>query len=265
VGVARYVLLGTAVAIEARGQAVARRVDALLGPFVAGPGPVERTYWLSSASTGRWCLQGDDGTAREDDAGTVEGVLLAALNLLVVGGYRGFAAHAGVVAADGRVVCFPAASGVGKSTLTAACARIGFDYVSDEALCIDPANRGVVPYPRPVSLSPDSCALLGLGTRRSSGVEVTLSLDQLGARPATGALELAHVVQLERCTGAPRLEARDRIVAVTTLLSMAFNHYRRPEESIELVTSLARDACTWHLTYGDAAEAALLLRERFAA
>ena len=62
--------------------------------------------------------------------------LLALLNRTALAQCRSYAVHAGAVARSGAVTAFPAVSGAGKTTLTAACLRSGFDYVSDEALVL---------------------------------------------------------------------------------------------------------------------------------
>jgi hypothetical protein len=82
--------------------------------------------------------------------------LLAGLNLHAIDGFGELAMHAGVVAAGDRVIAFPAESGQGKSTITAACLAAGFDYVSDEALCIEFASGRVIPYLKQVTLSDQS-------------------------------------------------------------------------------------------------------------
>jgi serine kinase of HPr protein (carbohydrate metabolism regulator) len=260
---ARYELLGTPVAVEAADAGTATRIAALLEPFAAAAGPVEMIYRIATPARDRWRLHPPDGTVTEGDPATVEAVLVATLNRLAIERYQGFAVHAGVIALGSEVVCFPAASGVGKSTLTAACVRSGFAYVSDEALCLERETGEVVPYPRSISLSPESCALLGLPAAEPDGAEVVLPPAFLGAELARSPLQLTHVVQIERCPGPPRLAAREPIAAVSTLLAMSFNHYRRPADSVEMVASLARRARTWHLTYGNAPEAAALLRRRF--
>lgn len=57
--------------------------------------------------------------------------------------------HAGVVLApDGSAVVLPAASGGGKTTLTAGLVRAGFAFLSDEMAAIDPESHEVIPVPR---------------------------------------------------------------------------------------------------------------------
>src|SRR5512136_1043844 len=95
----------------------------------------------------------------------------------------GAAVHAGVVASAGAVVAFPGESGAGKSTITAACLVAGFDYVSDEALCIDVADGRVVAYPKPIALASSGWAMIGATDRAATGIddgeEVYVSADQL--------------------------------------------------------------------------------------
>ena len=88
--------------------------------------------------------------------------LLTSLNRAAVDGCEVFAAHAGVVAAGEVAIALPAESGDGKSTLTGACLRAGFDYASDEAICVDLVSGAVMPYPKPLGLSEWSRTALGV-------------------------------------------------------------------------------------------------------
>lgn len=60
--------------------------------------------------------------------------------------------HAAVIARGGRAIVLPAASGTGKSTLTLAAVRSGFDYLSDELAPIDAEGLSVSPFPRALCL-----------------------------------------------------------------------------------------------------------------
>jgi hypothetical protein len=71
--------------------------------------------------------------------------------------------HAGVVAAGGAAIAFPGPSGAGKTTLTVACLLAGLEYGSDEALCLDWETGAVLPYPRPLALTPAAAELAGAG------------------------------------------------------------------------------------------------------
>jgi HprK-related kinase A len=60
--------------------------------------------------------------------------------------------HAGVVANESGSIIISAASGGGKSTLTALLMEAGFQLLSDEFGIVDMASHHLLPYPRPVSL-----------------------------------------------------------------------------------------------------------------
>ncbi len=174
--------------------------------------------------------------------------------------------HAGVVACDEGVVAFPGRSGAGKSTLTSACLQQGFDYVSDEGLCLDYDQASVRPYPRPIGLSPWSAAAMG-ERRAGGGVEAgedwLLSAADLGSRatlPGTPQLRVVHVVLLDRRADiAAALHEAERREAIEALLTMSFNHYKRPADSLALVATVVAEARVSRLTYSDPHEAAALL------
>jgi hypothetical protein len=154
----RVRVLGSRFTVRDAGPAVAAELTRLLTAF-ADSGP-------------------DDGLSRPVvvPAGTTTdealSLVLAEINTTALAEADLYAVHAGAVARGGRVVAMPAVSGTGKSTLTAACLRAGMEYVSDEALCLDWETGHVVPYPRPIALSPWSAAAIGLG-RPGGSVEGT--------------------------------------------------------------------------------------------
>jgi hypothetical protein len=235
------VLLGTPVVVRCPTRQAAERIRHLWAPFVTGTAA--------------------DRPARTlDVAGEPDPTDLASLNGLALAEADCFAAHAGVVARSGSAVAFPAASGTGKTTLTAACLLAGFDYVSDEALCVDYGTGTVVPYPKPLTLSGPSCRLLGIdpGPLPPAG-EAALTAADLGAAVATPPVHLAHVLLLERRPGPPELVEVEHVAGMTALLGMSFNHWRRPADAFGLTASLARRARAWTLGYDDPLDAAALL------
>ena len=130
-----------------------------------------------------------------EDPSAVVAALLTALNRAAVDRCEFFAAHAGVVAIGGTAVAFPAESGRGKSTLTAACLKAGFEYVSDEAICVDPETDDLIAYPKPIGLSPWSRAALDVDDNAvafpSDAHEAFVTAGDLGAGVAQGPLESA--------------------------------------------------------------------------
>ena len=192
---------------------------------------------------------------------------MAEINTLAVANLELFAVHSGVVSGPGGVLAFPAASGAGKSTITAACLMAGFEYLSDEALILTDDGR-VVPYPKPLSLSAETRRLLGLGNSvwPEAGLEeVAMTPVELGASVGPGGSELRHVLILERGTGpSTTLIRQPSADTVTVLLRYSFNHYLRPEAAYRLACRVAARSEVWRLKLGHPAEAAELILTRLA-
>ncbi|MFP5376346.1 MAG: hypothetical protein ACLGIO_06135, partial [Acidimicrobiia bacterium] len=205
---------------------------------------------------------------RGDDGDGALGWLLAELNDGAIARYDGLAVHAGVVARHGRAIAFPAESGAGKTTLTAAAVAAGFGYLSDEALCVPFGSDDIAPYPRPLALSAWSrrhAGLDGVAGYRLSPDEVLVTPAALGAWPPPAGARLAHVVVLRRRPGPPALEPASAADAMAALLRHSFHHYKRPPESFARCASLAGQARAWRLGLSDPADAAALLAERLGA
>lgn len=245
-------------------RAVGHYLRRLLAAFEAGkPKLIDAgvTFFVERADVGGYELRGPHGVILESlSILEVVNGLLAELNRLAIGGLESLAVHAAVVGIGDEVMAFPAASGVGKSTMTAACLRSGFDYWSDEALILSPEGR-VKPYPRPIALSERSRRLLGLKTEGEG--EMPMTAADLGASLATGSGSLRHLVSLTRRPGPPNLVSRPRRLAVRAILDHAFNHYRQPEESFRLAVLAAGGCSHWELGYGDPLEAARYLVRLF--
>lgn len=220
------------------------------------------------------------------DAGDLS-LAVAEINALAVAEVGNLAVHAGAVAADGSVVAFPAVSGAGKTTLTAACLLAGLHYVSDEALCLDWQDAAVRPYPRPLALSPWSAAALGLepgggspdsgdgggphggspdgggGPVRGLGDEVLVTAAGLGAPVAARPLRLSHVVLLDPPGGEPGLRPATRSDGAAELLRRSFTHWHHPDRAFELVHQVLAEVSVWRLSPSspmtDAATIATLL------
>lgn len=269
-------VLGTRFQVRATTQHVGERVDELLRPF-SRPRcgvPGRRRYSLvldsNNESASRILYQDCRPVHRSGSWAAAVGALLGELNRGAIEQFDGFAVHAGVVSSAGRALAFPASSGDGKSTLTAACVAAGFDYVSDEALCLDFVTGRVMPYPKPLMLSPWSREAVGLGglparfDDEHDELELPVLADQLGARLSQEA-ELCHVVQLVRADGLPRLTELPRSETMGQLLRMSFNHYKQPRQAFDLVGRVARASRAWRLEYGEPRAAAELLMARLGA
>lgn len=254
-----YRMLETTFGVATDDAGCAELLDHLLAPFVVDPAPNQKEdrYRVDHTTHADFQLRvGEELLAQSSSLAEIVTVLVAELNRKAVETVPALAVHAGVVARGERVIAFPAGSGGGKSTLTAACLRTGFRYVSDEALCLAFPDGSVIPYPKPLGLSPESRRLL----RMASG-DATLSYQDLGAGLARIPLELSDLVLPERHPGEMLLEELPRSEVVSSLLRWSFNHYRWPQDSYRLATRLARTTRTWRLAYEDPLEAARLLWE----
>jgi hypothetical protein len=253
---------GQGVIVDTLELGLADLVRALWRPFVSPADPSTGDIAATPAAVHLAVPQG--GTRVED-----LGWLNSALNTTAMELTPQLAVHAGVVRRGDIVVAFPARSGVGKSTLTGACLRAGFQYVSDEALCLSYESNLVHPYPRPIGLSAWSAHELGVDGVPAGDDVLVLPYD-FGSRSTAidESLRLTHIVLPRRIDGSTAtspasLAPAPAHEAIEALLRMSFNHYRRPVDAMRLVASVVADASVSMLTYGDARAAAALMAQVF--
>ena len=70
--------------------------------------------------------------------------------------------HGAAIAHRDQVIVLTGQSGAGKSTLAAAATLAGWGYVADEVAAVDPENRAVSAYHRPIGLRREGAVALGL-------------------------------------------------------------------------------------------------------
>ena len=264
-------MLSTRVLIGSTSARIGAEVHRLLAPFSAPVDdvPAEQQFLVVHRSDADNCCLHRDGqpVAWSLSLDALLGLLLNELNRAAIDGFGGFAAHAGVVAIGHEAVAFPAASGGGKTTMVAACLAAGLGYVSDEALCVELGSGALVPYPKPLQLSPASCRALQRPPVTATGdaiSDVNVTAGELGGEVACPPLELCHVVQLVRRPGPDVLTEIPPVSAAAWLLELSFNHYKRPHQAFRIVTRLARRSRAWRLEYSDAPPAAVLVADRLA-
>lgn len=205
------------------------------------------------------------GEQLEGPRAFVVGRLVALMTATAIESYSGFAVHAGVVATGGQATVLAAASGVGKSTLTAACLQAGFGYLSDEALCVAPGRAEAEPFPKPIALGEGAAALLGLRRRRLDTKDLWTA-EQLGARSLADPVPIRHVVALRRSGhGRSAAEPLPTSTAVAILLGMSFNAHRDRVTALATAAAIARQARAWAIDVGDPRHAARVLRDLVAA
>jgi len=171
--------------------------------------------------------------------------------------------HAGVVSRSGRAAAFPGRSGVGKSTLVGACVRLGWDYVSDEALSFDPDTMEVVPYPKPLWLDGRAADHVDLD---ASELAVTpdrykypVTPTDLGGRVAGGSVRLAWVILIDRSAPTSGVEPLRRAELATLLLRNTFRRTEQPERNFAAAVAVASQVEGHRLCYRDPLEGARLL------
>jgi hypothetical protein len=201
---------------------------------------------------------GHHATAR-DLSGALDATLTA-INLSAVTLTPTFAMHAAVVGRSGVTLVVPGPSGQGKTTLTAALLQLGWDYISDEALSLRWSDGSIVPYPRPLALSPWAAEHLGLHGV-PAGPDVVLPARELGT-VSTSASPPRGVVMLRRDgSDPPRLERLHRAEAVPELLRRGFTHFHRPERALAMLGQLVARADVYLLRHGDPRRAAAALSD----
>ena len=183
---------------------------------------------------------------------------MTALNLSAIAGTMTLAFHCAVLARDGAALVMPAASGTGKTTLCAALLQRGWDYVSDEALCLGFDDLAVRAYARPLALSTWSADVLGVvGTPGSD--EVFIMPADLGAKIARDTIGMAHLVMLERDGTTPRLDPVSRADGAAALMRNSFTQHLNAPAALAQVARLLSCATTHRLHLGDPHQAADLL------
>ena len=113
--------------------------------------------------------------------------------------------HAGLAARNGTAVMVCGASGRGKSSLTTALVRNGWDYVTDEVGVINPGTGDVTPYAKWIDLNIDAAELVGVDVllgRGSDEFELHIPPDAIGT-VATGAVHIGAVVILDPTSRPP--------------------------------------------------------------
>lgn len=259
----RYDILGTRFRVICDAPSIGSRLESLLEPFSALNGShhaAEVSFSVGKAADGGVWLRTEPDNLWTGPEEVLLGRLIGELNSLALERSPHLAVHCGVVAVRGGAVAFPARSGGGKSTLTAACIQAGFAYVSDEALCLDRTTGGVVPYPKPLSLTSAALRRLGLERRNHGGDQELLHAKDLGGSVVEGQPRLAHVVMIERSSTKVELVPLSRSEAIASIIGFSFNHYKDPVGSFRVTVEAGRGCAAWRLFYDDPVEAAALLR-----
>jgi hypothetical protein len=169
--------------------------------------------------------------------------------------------HAASVARGGRAAILAAPAGTGKSTLTLALLREGFEYLSDELAPIDLSRLVVHPYPHALCLkaAPPAPYRLPRGTL-ATGARLHVPVTSLDARLHREPLPLAAIFFVRRATRRPvTCRPVTPAAAVAHLMSNALNRLAHADEGLDIALMLGRTVPCFELdsTDLDAARAAV--------
>lgn len=242
--------------IEVDDAELGRLLGHLLGDLGSTGTPNARR--ISVTGQGPFVVSSDLGQVTCSSRPEAVSAALAAVNLTAVAHTPALALHAGVVARAGRALVLPGPSGHGKSTLVAALLRAGWDYVSDESLCLRWVDGALVAYPRPLGLSAWAADYLGVTGTFGDG-ERFVTAGDLGARAEPAPLEVSDVVLSQRGDATPHLEAADRSAALETLLRRGFTHHVDAGRALQVLSTMLQRVRVHRLLVGAPDETAAAL------
>jgi hypothetical protein len=245
-------------------------VDDLLSPFRRNGmngGPV---YALAQNEAGLFTLSLDGNLIGETatPGGLVHSTLWDVHKQAVASVRRLVAVHAGAVAWREKGVVLPGATGSGKTTLVAGLIRTGFSYLSDEAALIDPRDGRLHPFPKSLTLRPESVRLLPEVMERlapelawTTRLRYHLSADALRRDALGGPCVVRYVITPTYARGSElRLEPVSRAEALVTLSRNAFNMDLFGRTGVAVLADVVREAACFVLRVGDLESAVSAVR-----
>ena len=259
----RLQALDVGLRLRVEDDVLADRLRAALGELVTPGSSASGDHEVTVHGRGPWTVVAATGTATADTSEQALTRTLTAVNQTAVTETRLLAFHAAVVTRHGSALVVPARSGAGKSTLTACLLRQGWSYVSDEALAVDWQSGRLAAYPRPMALSPWSCAAVGGVTGLAGEGETVVRSCDLEATVDRQPGPVGHVLLLRRGTSsAPALTAVDRNEGLHELLQRGFTHHRDGGTALRRTAELLSSSTVLALTLGDPVQAAAALTAR---
>ena len=277
----RYRLLGTYALIRYGHGAQVRMVDAVIGHLkseeLTAPNlviDITATEWTergrSHLSSNIYC----DGKAEAQAAklSMLGPLVKSALWTTAVNGYDFLLnLHAGVVAKGTSRILLPAASGSGKSSLTAALTNSGFRYVSDEVGLIERGTFQVLSVPLAVCVKSTGWDLMSryypeletLPIHRRNDGKIVRYLPPKPAAVQTEPGLVSHIFFPRYAEGeVTRLEPLSRSVAFTRLMDqcVALRHRLDRDNVRGMINWIAEIDC-YSLTFSSLDEAVGLVKQ----
>lgn len=162
--------------------------------------------------------------------------------------------HASAATRAGMTVILPADMESGKTTTVAGLLRSGFDYITDEAVAIDPDTGRITPFPKLLSFDPGSWPLFPQCRPTTDDRLQQWHVDprQLGARTIrTSASPPRFVIFPRYVKGADTsITPVARAEAVVEMARMSFHFSRHARRNLEVVQRVTGQATLARLVIG---------------
>ena len=186
------------------------------------------------------------------------------LNRLAVAGSTHLTVHAAAVSRGGRAVLLPAEMESGKTTLTVALIRAGFDYITDEAVALDRVDGSIHPYAKPLFLDPGSWPLFADLAPRSDPTREPeqwhIGPDEIRAGcVASGATPAWIVFPTYRAGSASSLCPISRAEALLEMTKNTFAFSARSRANLDQLADVVRSCRCYRLRVDDLDEAVRIL------
>lgn len=161
--------------------------------------------------------------------------------------------HAAAATRAGVTLVLPGAEEHGKTTTVAGLLRAGWDYVTDEAVAVDPGTLWLTPFPKALSLDKGAWPLFPeLGPAPGPLCQRHVRAEQLSGR------SLSFPVRPPRLLVFPQYVAGSRTAltplspgqAVRILAESTFHFTRDPRRNLRVLGALAASATAARLTIG---------------
>lgn len=172
--------------------------------------------------------------------------------------------HAAAATRGGITVILPGGQEHGKTTTVAGLLREGYDYVTDEAVAIDPRTLAVLTFPKALSIDDGAWSLFPQCRPEQHTAGTTqwqVPAERLGGRSLHGVVRRPKVVVFpEYVAGtATRASALSPGQAVRRLAECTFGFADRPARNLDVLARVVSGATTAHLRIGSLDDAVLAI------
>jgi hypothetical protein len=237
-------------------------VDDLLSPFRSEDVNGARAYTLTQRQSDGLFALWLDGQCLDETAtagGLVHSLLWEVHKQAVASAREVLALHAGAVAWRGAGVVLPGTTGSGKTTLVTGLIKAGFSYLSDEAALIEPQTGWLHPFPKSLTLRPESLRLLPELTEKlapelawTTRLRYHLSADAVRADALGGPCIVRYVITPTYTPGSQvRLVPVSRAQTLVDLSRNAFNLHLFGRVGVAVLADVVRGAECFHMQVGD--------------